>query len=143
MSTRTKNLLFALLTMLLAIFLGLTCNAQDCGCNKTSRQFFSCYPDCDFTVIESMEIPGSANELVRIAPRPGEEMDVKLYFEGKTDSLTYLNVEAINFTYQVVELYFFTQDPRPWVARLHDFDSIVIINHRYGPHPTIHRIKQK
>lgn len=150
MNTRTKNLIFALLTMLLAILLGITCNAQtttvandeDCGCSgKPSRHLFSCYPDCDFTTIQSIEIPGSGNELTAIRPRTGYNMDVKFYYQatdGKIDSLTYLNVEAINFNYEVCGLYL----ANDWQTTAKGFMSMVVIDHRFGPHPQIYPIAQ-
>lgn len=153
MNTRTKNLIFALLTMLLAVLLGLTCNAQqtttapageDCGCSgKPSRHLFSCYPDCDFTQIETIEVPGSGNELTAIRPRTGYNMDVKFYFKddyGKVDSLTYLDAESINFNYSTCQLYYFTEDKQPLTPIVKGFESLVVINHRYGPHPSIFRI---
>lgn len=145
MNTRTKNLIYALLTMLLAVLLGLTCNAQttstgeDCGCaGKASRHLFSCYPDCDFTKIETITVPGSGNELIAIRPRQGYAMDVKLYFSegGRTDSITYLNTAAINFNDEVCGLYFANE----WQSVVKGFESIVVINHKYGPHPSIYPI---
>lgn len=140
---------------LAGILIGLTCFAQtasnttvtegeSCGCTgKPSRHLFACYPDCGFLKIESTGIPGTDNELVRIAPASGYDMDVKFYFEneaGKIDSLTYLNTDAINFNYNVCQLYFFTEDTQPMKATVKWFKSIVVINHRYGPHPNINRI---
>lgn len=145
MNTRTKNLIFALLTMLLAVLLGLTCNAQttstgeDCGCTgKASRHLFSCYPDCDFTKIETITVPGSGNELIAIHPRQGYAMDVKLYFNDGAvkDSITYLNTAGINFNYDVCGLYF----ENGMKAMVKHFESIVVINHKYGPHPSIYPI---
>lgn len=150
MTTRTKNIIGAIAAFLLAILLGLTCNAQpittapggeDCGCSgKPSRHLFSCYPDCDFTTIQSIEIPGSGNELTAIAPKPGYSMDVKFYFNtaGKIDSLTYLDAESINFNYNVCELYYF----EGYSPIVRGFESMVIIDHRYGPHPSLFRIEK-
>ena len=97
MTTRTKNVLAALLTALLSIFLGVTCNAQSelhftpppthpelqengesCNCMAEVAKF-SCVPDCEFTKIESM-LSGKGVPITRVTAFAPFSIDVTFTF---------------------------------------------------------------
>jgi len=114
----------------LALVLGFTfahCQTSDCGCNE--RQIFSCYPDCEFTTIESIYVQDLGVELTKITPRQSFQMDVQVI--TKQDTTYFLNVEVAEFNKSRVGLHYFVKDTDPQ-SFVMDFYQLVIINHRFG-----------
>lgn len=125
MNTRTKSILAALLTALLALFLGATCNAQpgggiqftpppahdeiqvdagnSCGCMGKVAQF-SCAPECTYFVIEDTLAPGSGNSVTRITPLVGKTFTVEFTYDGGTYS--YEGIEKVVFNYYACQLFY-------------------------------------
>lgn len=107
MNTRTKSILAALLTALLAIFLGATCNAQpgggSCGCMGKVAQF-SCAPECTYFVIEDTLAPGSGNSVTRITPLVGKTFTVEFTYDGGT--YAYEGIEKVVFNYYACQLFY-------------------------------------
>ena len=112
-----------------AVLCAMCARAQDCACKQAE---FSCYPDCDFAAIKTIEIPVSSNYLVNIKPKPGEAMDIRLYFG--TDSLTVINVDVAEFTAKVCMLYFNSRK-----LKYEDYTGLKVINHKHGQYPGIDR----
>lgn len=125
MNTRTKNILLAVLTALLAVFLGMTCNAQpgggiqftpppahdeiqvdagnSCNCmNKVAQ--FSCAPECTFFTIEETIAPGSGNNVTRITPLVGKTFTVEFTYDGGT--YAYEGIETVVFNYHTCQLFY-------------------------------------
>lgn len=113
MTTRQKNIVGFIFAALLSILLGITCNAQpgggvtftrppahpelqeeSCDC-LTKVAKFSCYPDCEFTKVESM-LSNTGVPLTRITALFPFSIDVKFTFADGVYTFEGLNRVVFN-----------------------------------------------
>lgn len=121
-----KNFLAAILTALLAILLGMTCNAQpggggiqftpppahdeiqadagnSCNCLTQVAQF-SCYPDCSLFKLEDTLAPGSGNSITRVTPLYNGTFTVEFTYPDGT--FAYQGIEKAVFNYHTCQLFY-------------------------------------